>query len=228
MKVREGDETWKKEDKLFAKKGKKINVTISRGLRARVTAPASRRPRHGARVGYPNGLPRSCESSKQSFCCGNVFNYCQLSIAVAHIDGFLSLGHVWMFRFTCTDILVYFYYPFIRMLQETRYNQQNSQFNSKLQPTRCNVSWFIYFYRRSTCFRVFLHPSSGAHNCTYCFRYCQPILLLAAIVDEMELISTSSTLAASSSIGWQYLKQYVQLCAPDDGRRNRLKHVERL
>jgi len=30
----------------------------------------------------------------------------------------------------------------------------------------------------------------------------------------------------SSSIGWQYLKLYVQLCAPDYGRRNRLKHVQ--
>jgi len=78
-----------------------------------------------------------------------------------------------------------------------------------------------------TCFRLFLRPSSGAHNCTYSFRYCQPILVLAATVDEMES-SISSTVAASSSIGWQYLKLYVQLCAPDDGRRNRLKHVERL
>ena len=114
------------------------------------------------------------------------------------------------------------------------------------------------------------HPSSGAHNCTYSFRYCQPILLLAATVGEMELLwsflnlfiftdalnvsggssahhqehitvhtvsgivkpillpaatveemepllsSISSTVAASSSIGWQYLKLYVQLCAPDD------------
>jgi len=50
--------------------------------------------------------------------------------------------------------------------------------HSKLQPTRCNVSWFIYFYRCSTCFRRFLHPSSGAHKCTYSFRYCQPISLL--------------------------------------------------
>jgi len=43
---------------------------------------------------------------------------------------------------------------------------------SKLEPTRCNVSWFIYFYRSSTCFRQSLRPSSGAHNCTYSFRYC--------------------------------------------------------
>jgi len=66
------------------------------------------------------------------------------------------------------------------------------KYNSKLQPTRCNVSWFIYLYRDSTCFRRFLHQSSGAHNCTYSFRHCQPVLLLAAIVDEMELHSISS------------------------------------
>ena len=37
------------------------------------------------------------------------------------------------------------------------------------------------------------------------FRYCQSILLLATSVDEV-----------------------VQFCAPDDGRRNRLKHVEHM
>jgi len=40
--------------------------------------------------------------------------------------------------------------------------------------------------------------------------------------------SISSTLPASSSIGWQYLKLCIPLCAPDDGRRNRLKHVQHL
>ena len=65
---------------------------------------------------------------------------------------------------------------------------------SELQPTRCKVSWFIYFYRRSTCFRRFIRPSSGAQNCIYRSRYCQPILLLAASVDEMrwDLIHSSS------------------------------------
>ena len=87
---------------------------------------------------------------------------------------------------------------------------------------------FIYFYRRSTCFKLFLRPSSGVHNCTYSFRYCQPILLLAATVEEMERSSISSTLATDRSIVWQYLKLYVQLCTPDDGRRNHLKRVERL
>ena len=50
-------------------------------------------------------------------------------------------------------------------------------------------------------FQAVLRPSPGAQNCTYSFRYCQPILLLAAIMDEMELRSISSVLAASSSIG---------------------------
>jgi len=60
---------------------------------------------------------------------------------------------------------------------------------------------FIYFYRRFTCFGRFLRPSSGAHNCTYSFRYCQPILLLAATVEEMALSAIYSTVSASSSIG---------------------------
>jgi hypothetical protein len=76
----------------------------------------------------------------------------------------------------------------------TNYSQQDATFLE-----------FIYYYRRSTCFRRFLRTSSGANNCTYSFRYCQTILLLAATVEEMELP-----------------------CAPNDGRRNRLKHVERL
>ena len=35
-------------------------------------------------------------------------------------------------------------------------------------------------------------------------------------------------LAAGSSNGLTCLTLYVQFCAPDDGRKNRLKHVERL
>jgi len=61
--------------------------------------------------------------------------------------------------------------------------------NSKVHPTRCNVSWSIHLQRHSTCLRWFPRPSSGAHNCTYSFRYCQPILLPAATVDDMELAS---------------------------------------
>ena len=43
-----------------------------------------------------------------------------------------------------------------------------------------------YLFRKgSTCFGRFLRPSSGAHNCTFSFRYCQPVLLQAGIVGEI-------------------------------------------
>jgi hypothetical protein len=58
---------------------------------------------------------------------------------------------------------------------------------------------------RSAYFRPFLRPSSGAQNCTYSVRYCQNYT--AAIVDEMELSSISSTIAAV--MVWQYLTMYV-------------------
>ena len=72
--------------------------------------------------------------------------------------------------------------------------------------------------------------------CCWLVRYCEPVLLLAGTV-----LWTSTAAGwyftvnhyccwlapGSSSSGSQYLKLCVQLCAPDDGRRNRLKHVER-
>jgi len=61
----------------------------------------------------------------------------------------------------------------------------------------------------STCFRRFLRPSSGVQNCTYSVRYCLILLL-----------------DASGSSITQYVTLFVQFCAPDDGRRNGLKHVE--
>ena len=103
-----------------------------------------------------------------------------------------------------------------------------TELSSKLQPTRCNISWSVCFYRRFTCFGRFLRASSGAHNSTYSYTYCQLILLLAASVDEMELRSIASTIAASSCIGWAYLKLYVQYVLLVIGRRNRPKLVERL
>ena len=54
--------------------------------------------------------------------------------------------------------------------------------------------------RRYTCFRRFFRPSSGAQKCTYSVRYWSD----------------------------KYLTLYVQFWAPDDGRKNCLKHVERL
>ena len=59
---------------------------------------------------------------------------------------------------------------------------------------------FFISIRRSTCFRRFFRPSSGTQKCTYSVRYLSD----------------------------QYLTLYAQFWAPDDGRKNRLKHVERV
>ena len=104
----------------------------------------------------------------------------------------LSFGNLW-WQDTHAKFPKFSSLPFT-VRQKGHYSGVSNQiFNFKLQPTRCNVSWFIYFYRRSTCCRRFLCPSSsGAHNCTYSFRYCQWILLLAAIVDEMKSRNVAS------------------------------------
>ena len=75
----------------------------------------------------------------------------------------------------------------------------------------------------------FLRPSSGAQNCTYNVRYCQTNTAACCYRGwdgtEFHLIHGSSRQQAAVLV-WQYLTLYVQFCAPDDGRRNRLKHVE--
>ena len=74
---------------------------------------------------------------------------------------------------------------------------------------------YLFFVKCSTCFRRFLRPSSGAQNCIYCIGYLvNPLLLPATIV------------AGSSKGLTRYPMQYIQFWALDDGRRNRLKHVE--
>jgi len=69
------------------------------------------------------------------------------------------------------------------------YNQQDATFHN-----------LFISVRHSTCFRLFVRPSSEAQNCTYSVRYLSD----------------------------QYLTLYVQIWALDDGRTTRLKHVERL
>ena len=79
--------------------------------------------------------------------------------------------------------------------------------NSRIYGKNFIIYFFILFYffnynqqdatifdylslNGSTCFGQFLCPSSGVYNCTFSFRYCQPILLQAGIVDEAELRGT--------------------------------------
>jgi len=93
--------------------------------------------------------------------------------------------------------------PFYRtsLIRCYNYNQQYA-----------TVSDYL-FLKGSTCFGRFFRLSSGALNCAFSFKYCQNIC---------------NGIAACSSNGWQYLKLNLQLCAPDDGRRNRPKHIQPL
>ena len=86
------------------------------------------------------------------------------------------------------------------------YNKQDSMFHS-----------LFISVTRSTCFRRFFRPSSGAQKLHIQRQvFVTPIRLPAASL---------ARLAAGSS---KCLRLYVQFCAPDDGRTNRLKHAERL
>ena len=97
----------------------------------------------------------------------------------------------------------------------TNYNQQDATFlDLFIYTDALHVSGGSSAHHQE---HITVHAASGIVN-----EYCSLLL------SWMRRSSISSTTAASSSIGWQYLKLYVQLCAPDDGRRNRLKHVERL
>ena len=77
--------------------------------------------------------------------------------------------------------------------------------------------WSSNSSNSSKFFRRFLRPSSGAQNCIYCTGYFVKPLLLPATV-----------LAGSSKGFTKYPMQYIQFWAPDDGRRNSLKHVGHL
>ena len=101
-------------------------------------------------------------------------------------------------------VLIIFFFCCRHSLNQ-RYSQSTT---NKMQ----RFSNLFISVRRSTCFRRFYRPSSGAQNCTYSIRhlsdrYCYLLL------------------AAGSSNG---LTLYVRFCVPDDGRKNHLKHVERL
>jgi len=80
------------------------------------------------------------------------------------------------------QLLFDFYSMFYKRMTVTSYSQQDATFLE-----------FIYIYRRCTSFSRFLHPSSGTHNRTYSFRYCQPMLLLAATVEQLAAVLVDNT-----------------------------------
>jgi hypothetical protein len=73
----------------------------------------------------------------------------------------------------------------------------------------------------STYFGRFLRPSSGAYNCIYSFGYCQPILLLAGIMDEIHPCYQPEAILVDNT--WSCKYSYVILMM---GEGNRPKHVE--
>jgi hypothetical protein len=79
----------------------------------------------------------------------------------------------------------------------------------------------LYYCQCSTCFMRFLRPSSGAQNCTHNIWYMSSLLAATASVGEFQL-----TLAVAASKLDMYQMLCVQFWAPDDGRRNCLKHAE--
>jgi len=94
-----------------------------------------------------------------------------------------------------------------KQFMSLKYNQQDATFSRSIFSISC-----------STCFRRFFRPSSGAQNCTY-VSYCQTNTATSG--------SISSTIAAGSSTGLTITDAVCTVCAPDDGQRNRLKHVEK-
>ena len=89
-------------------------------------------------------------------------------------------------------------------------------FYFQVQPTRCNVTLLIYFCEMLYMFQADSPPIIRSSKLYIQHRVLCQILLLPA-----------TTVAGSSKGLTKYPMLYIQFWAPDDGRRNRLKYVER-
>jgi len=66
---------------------------------------------------------------------------------------------------------------------------------------KMQLFWLIYlFVISSTCFVQCLRPSSEALDCIYSIWYCPLVLLLAGVMDEMELQITNKSISQNSCI----------------------------
>ena len=103
-------------------------------------------------------------------------------------------------------------------------NQQDATLHNLFISVKCSI-----------CFRRFLRPSPGAQNCIYSIGFFVKIYCYLPLhgtgsvpslpVAEMEL-NQFHAVAGSSKDLTKYSMLYIQFWAPDDGRRNRLKHVQ--
>jgi len=124
------------------------------------------------------------------------------------INPFLCPSHFWQAQLVS-------YLVGLRTYQHpgifAEYNQQDATFHN-----------LFISVRRSTCFRRVFRPSPGAQNCTYNVRYLSD--------QYCYLLLTWPRRNWFTRQYWsdKYLTLYVQFWAPGDGRKTRLKHVERL
>jgi hypothetical protein len=88
-----------------------------------------------------------------------------------------------------------------------RRTDRHNEAISIVKPTRCTIFEFIKYH--STCFGRSFRPSSGVQDCTHSIRY-----MSYRLVDCL--------LAGTR---WN-LMLYVQSLTPDDGRKDRPKHVK--
>jgi hypothetical protein len=122
-----------------------------------------------------------------------------------HIWGYVGLS-VYCFVWEVTENRVWRSCDRASLMYSFKYDQQNAV-----------LYCILYYCQCSTCFRRFLSPSSGAQNCTHSIWYVPGLLAATA---------NSPTLAVAASNLDIYQMLCVQFLAPDNGWRNRLKHVE--
>jgi hypothetical protein len=115
-------------------------------------------------------------------------------------------------------LLVYVQFNFFQSVTKLPRLKQFHKIFFQIYEQDATLYNILYDSQCSTCFKRFLRPSSGAQNCTHDIGYMSSLLAGTARVGEFHLV---------------YVKKfdiYQMLCllfwAPDDGRGNRLKHVE--
>ena len=100
-----------------------------------------------------------------------------------------------------------------------------SWYISIVKPTRRTIFEFIEYH--PTCFGRCFRPSSGVQDCTHSIRYMSyrlfDCMLASTSWNEFHLVPVSKH---STNLYDIYLMLCVQSWAPDDGRKDRPKHVE--
>jgi len=103
-----------------------------------------------------------------------------------------------------------------------------SQLYVSMSPTRCNYTQFVLSVNCSTCFGWYIHPSSGTQiTVSTASGTSQPLLLPAAVVEELRLSLNSCTITTGSRYSWLVPDAVdTVICASDDRWRYHPKHVE--